>query len=258
MWWTRILSADQTAIPRSSFFGLRPKHPGATIPSVAFSTFDPTSERFTEISTAPVAITVTGSSATIAGGDLVGAIAAPTNTKEIKTCSEGIFHNVTDASQVFDERIDLFGGLRWVAGLWLGLGIASATVIAFRRKDSDIGRQRKATARRRAHARLSTAKSLLSHGNEKASLSEVRASILGYFADARNRIAEGMTSADVLEVMREAAVPSELQKRLQSLLERIESAEYGANLSGDSKSLLKEASEVVDKVGPYLERRSLR
>ncbi len=239
-------------------FGLRPKRPGVSIPSVSLSTFDPVTESFTNVSTAPIAINVSAASASIVGGDLVGVSGSQKNANEIKSRSEGIFHNVTDLSQISDERIDLFYGMRWVAGLWLGSGGAIASLIAMRRKSSDAGRLRRASARRKAHAKLSAASTFVQHGKEKECLSEVRSAIFGLIADLQNQIAEGLTAADVNVAMTNAAVPIEYQQRLQTLLEKIESAEYGASQPGDSKAIIKGAGELIDILAPYLERRSTR
>ncbi len=239
-------------------FGLRPKRPGVSIPSLSLSTFDPVSGSFTNMATTPIAIAVSAAGASIAGGDLVGVIGSQKNSNEIRSRSEGIFHNVTDLSQVADERISFGYGMRWVAGLWVGTGLAIASLIAMRRKSSDVGRMRRVSARRNANSKLSGANTLLLQGKEKDSLSEARVAILGLVAELGNQIAEGLTTADVNLAMSDAAVPAELQQRLQSLLEKIESAEYGASQSGDSKLILREASELINKLAPYLERRSAK
>ena len=104
---------------------------------------------------------------------------------------------------------------------------------------------------------MAAAKSL-KQDKHKESLREVRAAILGLVADTGNRIADGLTISDANVAMSAAAVPSEYQDRLQKLLESIESAEYGASDTADSSRFIKEALELVDRVAPYLERRSAR
>ena len=239
-------------------YGLRPKQPGVSIPPLTLSTFDPATESFSEITTEPILLTVSSPTASIAGGDLIGAIGSQKKLTEIRSMSEGIFHNVTDASQIADERYVLVDSVPWVVGLWFGTGIAIAATIALRRKSSDVGRQRRAAARRKAHSRNAVAIVLLSKGKEKESLSEARAAILGLIADTRNQIADGLTTADVNAAMTESSVPTETQSRLLRLLEKIESAEYGAGRLGDSNAILNEVSELIDKLGPYLERSAAR
>ena len=238
-------------------FALRPKRAGVSIPALSLSTFDPTSEGFSNIRTDPIAIEVMEAS-TIGGGDLIGAIGSAKPGTDIKTRADGIFHNVTDVSQLRDERMDLMDGLKWVAALWMGTGIAITTLFVFRRQSADVPRQRRVSARRTAQSRLTAAKSLLKQGKQRESLREVRAAILGLVADTGNRIADGLTTADVNDAIQAAAVPSEDQQKLKRLLERIESAEYGATDATDSTQLVKDASELVDRVSPFLVRRFTR
>ena len=239
-------------------FALRPKRPGVSIPSLSLSTFDPASESFVEMVTQPIAITVAEASSSIGGGDLVGSIGSSKSTAEMKTRSEGIFHNITDVSQVRDQRLNLLSGLKWVGGLWLCTGIAIASLLIWRRQSSDVERLRRVSARRVSLGRLAEAMGMLTAGKTKESLREVRAAILGLVADTGNQKAEGMTANDVSSAMKAVDVPIELQNRLHMLLERIESAEYGASDTTDSKQLISEASELINRVCPFLERRSAR
>lgn len=238
-------------------FALRPKRAGVSIPALSLSTFDPTSESFSSIRTDPIAMEVMEAS-TLGGGDLIGAIGSGKPVTDIKTRADGIFHNVTDVSLLRDERLDLMNGLKWVAGLWMGTGIAISTLLVFRRQSADVPRQRRVSARRTAQSRLTAAKSLLNQGKHKESLREVRAAILGLVADTGNRIADGLTTADVNDAIQAAAVPNEDQQKLRRLLERIESAEYGATDATDSTNLVKDASELVDRISPFLVRRFTR
>lgn len=237
-------------------FALRPKRAGVSIPALSLSTFDPTTEKFTSITTDPVAISVSEASS-IVGGDLVGAVGSGKPVADIKTRSEGIFHNITDLSPLRDERLDLVNGLKWIGGLWLGTSVVIASLIVFRRQSSDLGRKRRVWARRNAHSRLTAAKTL-QQGKHKETLREVRAAIVGLVADTCNQLADGLTTADVNAAMSESAVPTEYQDRLQRLLESIESAEYGASDTADSSRFVKEAQELVDRVAPFLERRFAR
>ena len=239
-------------------FALRPKRAGVTIPTLSLSSFDPTTESFVNISTEPIAISVSEASSSIASSDLVGSIGGGKPTTDIRTRSEGIFHNVTDVSQLGNERLNLMNGLKWVAGLWLGTGIAIASLIVFRRQSSNIERQRRVSARRTAQSRLTYAKAKLSQGKQKESLREVRAAILGLVADTSNQNSDGLTTNDVGAAILAAKVPDEDQVRLLTLLERIESAEYGASDTADSTLLVREASELVHRVSPFLERRNAR
>ena len=72
-------------------FALRPKRAGVTIPALSLSTFDPITENFVNINTEPIGITVSEASATLASGDLVGALGGGSSTTEIKHEQKGFF-----------------------------------------------------------------------------------------------------------------------------------------------------------------------
>jgi len=235
-------------------FALRPKRAGVSIPALTLSTFDPATESFVDITTEPIGLTISEASATLASGDLVGSLGGGNSTTEIKTRAEGIFHNVTELSQLRDERADLMSGLSWVGGLWLLSGLAIVTLVSFRKKSSDVDRLRRVLARRTAHSKLATASSSFSKGKQKEALREVRAAILGLVADTGDRIADGLTIRDLSMAMSACEVPQEDCVRLEALLERIESAEYGASDASDTTSMIKEASDLVSRVSPFLER----
>ncbi|MCY2984506.1 MAG: BatD family protein [Planctomycetota bacterium] len=235
-------------------FALRPKRAGVSIPSLKLSAFDPSTEAFVDITTEPIELNVAEASAILASGDLVGSLGGGSSTAEIKTRSEGIFHNVTELSQLRNERVALMSGIVWVGGLWIVSGIAIVSLVFFRNKNSDVDGLRKAAARRTAQSRLTTAGSFLSQGKQKESLRELRAAVMGLVADTGSKIAEGLTIRDLSTAMRACDVPEEDCVRLEALLERIESAEYGASDASDTATMVEEATGLVKRVGPFLER----
>jgi len=235
-------------------YGLRAKRAGVSIPALSFSTFDPTSEKFSSVTTDPIAIEISEASSIVVG-DLVGSLGMSKSVADIKTRAEGIFHNITDVKQLRNERADLVEGLKWIACLWLCTGIAIGSLITFRRRSSDVERQRRVSARRTAQSRLTAAGAFANQGKHSEFLREVRAAILGLVADTGNQIADGLTIADVNAATIAAKVPIDDQERLQKLLDGIESAEYGAADITDTKLILKDALELVDRVSPFLERK---
>jgi len=88
----------------------------------------------------------------------------------------------------------------------------------------------------------------------KQSLRNVRAAILGLVADTQNRIADGLTAADVFSAMETANVPIQDQESLRTLLDTIESAEYGAAGESLPSELIPEAAKLVSRIGPLLQR----
>ena len=77
---------------------------------------------------------------------------------------------------------------------------------------------------------------------------------MGLVADTSNRIADGLTIRDMSGALRLCNVPQEDCVRLETLLDRIESAQYGASDASDTTTIIKEATELVKRVSPFLER----
>ena len=102
-------------------YALRPKRAGVGIPAVAVTVFNPDTETFSEIATRPIALTVSAASR-LDAGDLVGSLAG-SGTPEIKSRAQGIFQNVTDPSELNDERVNVVALAGVTAGLWCGGGV---------------------------------------------------------------------------------------------------------------------------------------
>ncbi|HEV3006163.1 MAG TPA: BatD family protein, partial [Pirellulales bacterium] len=79
-------------------YAVRPRRAGVQVPPLTVTVFDPDTETFVEIATAPIALDVTAA-AQVGAGDLVGALPA-SGAQEIKSREQGIFQNVTDPSQL--------------------------------------------------------------------------------------------------------------------------------------------------------------
>ena len=78
--------------------------------------------------------------------------------------------------------------------------------------------------------------------------------MLGLVADSRGLIMDGMTTSDMRQALIQCKVPIELQSQLTSLLESIESAEYGANSPTDISAMIASARSLVAQSVSYLER----
>ncbi len=86
-------------------YALRPKRAGVGIPALAVTVFNPDTEKFSEIATSPIALDVSAASR-LEAGDLVGSLAG-SGTPEIKSRAQGIFQNVTDPSELNDQRVNV-------------------------------------------------------------------------------------------------------------------------------------------------------
>ena len=83
-------------------YALRPKRAGVGIPALAVTVFNPDTEKFSEIATQPIALTVSAGQPPGRGEIWSGRSPAPA-TPEIKSREQGIFQNVTDPSELKDR-----------------------------------------------------------------------------------------------------------------------------------------------------------
>ncbi len=233
-------------------YAMRPKKPDVSIPALTLSTFDPSAETFTEIATSAIQLSVSEASK-LESQDLVGSV-ANSGSSEIQKSAAGIFQNITDPAEFSDEQVSIGRWASAVGGLWCVAGSVMAAVTLYRRKSNNPIFVRRQQARRAAHTRLTSATQMSSQGKQKDSLREVRASIVGLIADIENRVAEGLTAADVATALAKAGVPENDRVATSRLLESIEGAEYGAGDAIDAQAAIKTATALVDRIAPLLER----
>ena len=98
-------------------YALRPKRAGVAVPPLSVTVFNPDTEEFSDIATEGVALTVTEASH-LSAGDLVGSLAGG-GKDEIKVQAQGIFQNVTDPTELNDQRVNVvaLGGMAAGAGV---------------------------------------------------------------------------------------------------------------------------------------------
>ena len=231
---------------------MRPKHPGVSLPALTLTTFDPANETFTELTTATIPLEVSEASQ-LSSGDLVGAVPSLANS-DIQKNESGIFQNITDPAEFRDERLQLTHWLGAVAGIWCLAGCLIAGVALRRRKSTDVAGTRKSQARRSALARLAVARQLQNLGQTKDALRQVRSAFAGLVADIQNRVADGLTTADIFAALQEAAVPAPIQMETRSLLESIEGAEYGGSNAIAADNAISAATALIESISPLLER----
>lgn len=251
-----LIDKDPTGRTEGSFkkfaYAMRPKRNDVSIPSLTVSTFDPETEKFVDLKTDVIPLVVSEAVA-LSAGELVGTRRS-TGQSSIKTKAEGIFQNVTDHSELSDQRAHLAGWIEAAVGIWCTAGCLVALLAAYRRRNSDAVWVRRQQARRAANRRMTDARTLVAEGKSIDALRQTREAIVGFVADTRNRIAEGLTSSDVENLMLEASIPVEDRTAVSQLLESIESSEYGAAHSADVSSTIETASTLISRIAPRLER----
>jgi hypothetical protein len=233
-------------------YALRPKREGVAIPALDVTVFDPESETFADVATAPIALSVAAASR-LGAGDLVGAPGAA-GTHEMRSRAQGIFQNVTDPAAVVDERVDVAALTAVAAGSWLAVGCLGAVFSALRRKSGDVAWRRRRSARRTAGRRLAEARRLLAEGRSREGLRALRSALVGLVADLRNVVGEGLTASEADAALAGTAVPADARARFRHVLEAIEAAEYGTGTASETTSMVETAAGLIPTLARHLER----
>jgi hypothetical protein len=235
-------------------YALRPKRAGVGVPALAVTVFNPDTDKFSEVATQAIALSVSAASR-LGAGDLVGPLPS-SGTQEIKSQAQGIFQNVTDPSVLSDQRVNIVGLAEATAGLWLVTGCLIAIVSTHRRRSGDLVWQRKRRARGTAQRKLAEARKALGEGQPMDALRATRSAVVGLIADTRNIVAEGLTAAEADASLAQTAVPAAQRAQVRQLLEAIESAEYGSGIASQPASIIETAEALIPGLARHLERGS--
>jgi hypothetical protein len=237
-------------------YALRPKRAGVGVPALSLTVFNPDTETFSEIATEPITLSVSEVSQ-LGAGELVGSPGGG-GKEEIKAQAEGIFGNVTDPSELSDQRVNVVALAGAAAGTWCVVGCLMAFVAAHRRRSGDLLGQRKRNARRAANGKLAEARKAMAEGQSRVALRAVRSALVGLVADSRNIVAEGLTASEADAALAEAGVPAEERKTLSDLLGLIESAEYGSGVATEIPAMIERAEKLIKSLAQGLERNGAR
>jgi hypothetical protein len=214
--------------------------------------FDPDTEKFSELTTGPISLDVSAGSR-LGTADVVGSISGSA-TPEIKSRAQGIFQNITDPSELHDERVNVAALGAITAGLWLGVGCLTAGVAAHRRKSGDVVWQRRRHARRTAQRKLAEAREALAAGRSVDALEAVRSAVVGLIADMRNIAGQGLTASGADAILAGTAVSAADRTEVFRLLEAIESAKYGSGVASEAPAMIEMAEAIVPRLTRELER----
>jgi hypothetical protein len=235
-------------------YALRPKREGVAIPPITVTMFNPDTEKFSEVATSPLALSVSAANA-LGAGDLVGAIAG-SGAQEIRSSAQGIFQNVTDPSTLTDERVNVVALAGAAAGVWCGVLCLFGVVTSRRRKSGDVAWQRRKHARRAAEHRLAEARKVLAEGQASEAQRAIRSALVGLIADMRNIVAEGLTASEADSMLAQTAVPATERAEVRRLLEAIDSAAYGSGIAFEVPAMVERAERLIPSLARHLERGS--
>jgi len=226
-------------------YTLRPKKSGVSIPALPVAVFDPARERFSEMSTQPIALKVTEASQLKAGDLVAGRPTDDTQGTALRSRAEGIFQNVTSIAQIGNQQV----APRWylVASIALLLGYAAlwAGVLVWRRVASDPVWQRRQAARGTAEGALRKARDLLASGENEEALRALRAALTGLVADMLNLPAAGMTVHEAAFAVKNSGISEAACHEVGRVLDALDALEYGAKSAGELGGALDSAEKLL-------------
>jgi hypothetical protein len=234
-------------------FGLRPKRAGVSIPSLIFSSFDPETETFVEIASAPIALNVKEASA-MSSSEVVGLVPKASNTA-LKQNDQGIYGNMTDRSALVNESPRLGLAIGIVASSW-GMAGFGLGLMAIRRRQGLVTQLRR--GQRAKSTALQSLRNARANKDIKETVRSVRSALLGLVADVQGRNPDGMTFANLSEAMEQSGAANETQENVKRFIQRMDSFEYGGSSSMQSKEWIDEAEKIVIQIAPLLQSRSAK
>jgi hypothetical protein len=228
-------------------YGLRPRRVDVKIPALTITTFDPNTEKFTELSTHPIDLKVVQSSKMSTGEVVSG---ARPQSDELRNREGGIFQNFTNMAALQDQRPDpaLYAAL--AVGMWVFVAFAGVLVTRQRRLANDAAWQRRQRARPEAEHRISEARAAHSKGNGGDAAKSVRAAVAGMIGNMLDLPAAGMTAHEAAQILDKAGVNGSTRAQTIELLETIEALEYSPGAGQDNAALISRAETLI----PVLQR----
>lgn len=239
---------------REFTYSLRPLEAGiAEFPSIPVAYFDVDKDQYVTIRSEPIAIEVS-KAVRLAGRDIVASTpGSGRNHRELETSKEGIFANITDHAQLYDQTVRPLRWLIGLAGLAGAYGLLALIVGRRRRVIDDDALVRRHAAYGVARKGLQQATAELAAGRAGEGADRVRSALLGLVADVLGLSAASLTPAEACRRLESLKVDAALVARLRGLLETCEGIRYGAgreasvSLGTDAKDLLRPLAAALKK-----------
>lgn len=223
-------------------YGIRPKNKLDSFPEIEFSSFDPTTEEFTSITTKMSPLKI-GDASTLTAKD----VASPKASKPslIKKDQSGIFQGTREMYPFTDDSVSI---TKWtgVAGIGWIMALAGATLIRINRgKAKDTFADRLSLARSTSLELQKRTRSMLQEGRSDDAIATLRQSIVGLIGALRGSDGQGLTTADVLGSLKETNLREQDYEIIKGMLETIDSARYGRLSDTDAESMIEQASRMI-------------
>jgi len=215
------------------------------IPPIAFAYFDPQTETYKTLASAPIPITVKESDRLAVQQITDGGVHVQTRT-ELTLLDQGMWANYEDVAELLVQQSVRPGGGAWAMAVATPL-LYVVVFVAVRRRErlrGDTAFARRRTAKRTAMGRIAEA----ARSNGVDSAAGVTAALVGYVADRCNVPAGGVTRADAVGQLRRRAVRDELVREVDAVLAECENARYAGGGQGSSNDIVARARRCIDEL----------
>jgi oxygen tolerance protein BatD len=233
-------------------YTLRPRHAGIReVPSIEMAYFDPDTQRFQVVRSAPVALRVDAAS-TLALTEVVDATGESGKSVLGQELTEGILANYHGEALLIPQHFSMHVGLRTV----LLLALPPAAYIAallwrwrHRRRQQHPDYQRARKAGQRALATLRALKTHQTQG-DPALYDGVHQVLTGYLGDKLHLVGAGLTVDDVTRHLQARQLDPALLDQVTTLLHLCDSARYapGSLAVAQLTGLLEDAEALVQRL----------
>ncbi len=209
------------------------------IPSIAFTFFDPSEERYRTVQSRPIPLTVTPAERASTAALLPGAgQPAPRSAATLTEVEGGLLASdaVSTAMLASESMAPAWTLATAAAAPPLLAGLLVLWTRHRQRSRGDERRLRASRARRRALAALAASRGP----------AEVGAAIVAYLSDRSGRPAASLARRECTALLREADAPSALVERLDSLLAECERGAFASGAAGPVDDLARRARQEID------------
>ena len=209
-------------------YTLRPLKVGVdSFPPIPASYFDVDSGRFVALKTEPISITVEKTNKLANHQILASNGRSSGRSKEIELHREGIFANVTDPTEVYDQSVNPSAWLLVLVALVFGYIMVAFVVLRHQCLHGDQSLVRRRLAVKKAKNRLKQGLAEFTSDNIAAGADQIRSAFIGLVADATGITEAGLTQKDVELKLCEINIDGKLVLRLAKTLEACDAARYG-------------------------------
>ncbi|MCU0720503.1 MAG: BatD family protein [Pirellula sp.] len=223
-------------------YGIRPKTKLDKFPEIEFCSFDPTLEEFAVIKSQSSSLKIEEGSM-LGAKDLAGAQTAKPSA--IKQDRSGVFQGTRDMYPFTDDGISVTAWTGVAGASWI-VALAGAGLIRINRlRVKDTFADRLGRARSSAFELLKSSKAMLQDGRSDDAIAAVRQSIVGLIGARRGSDGQGLTTADVMEALKNTSLSERDCATVKGILETIDSARYGRLSATDAFAMIEQATSVI-------------